>query len=98
MSQKVGVHRCQYWVAANWLHLNVEVADSSEPVGDAGLGLAQPVVVRDADVVHVFQEGVFTGKHQLIQALGSRLLHPLEAELDVDRKLLQQKENIKTYL
>lgn len=36
------------------LHLNEEVADSSQTVGDAGFGVAQPVVVRDAHIVHVF--------------------------------------------
>ena len=33
------------------LDLNEEVADAPQAVGQAGLVLAQPVVVRDADVV-----------------------------------------------
>lgn len=75
-------------------HLNEEVADSSQAVGDAGFGLAQPIVVRDADIVHIFEEGVFSSKHQFVQALRSRLLHPLEAEFDVDWKLLQHEERL----
>lgn len=35
-------------------HLHEEVADSSQSVGDAGFGLAKPIVVRDADIVNVF--------------------------------------------
>lgn len=49
------------------LHLHEEVADPSKTVGDARFGLSQPVVVRDADIVHVFQEGVFSREHQIIQ-------------------------------
>lgn len=73
-------------------HLSEEVADSSQTVGDAWFGLAQPVVVGDADIVHIFQKGVLTRKNQLIQALRSRFLHPLKAEFDVDRKLLQHED------
>lgn len=36
------------------LYLKEEVADSPQSVSDAGFGFAQPVVVRDADVVHIF--------------------------------------------
>lgn len=36
------------------LYLKEEVADPSQTVGDARLGLSQPVVIRDADIVHVF--------------------------------------------
>ena len=32
-------------------HFNKEVAVSSEAVGDAWLILAQPIVIRDADVI-----------------------------------------------
>lgn len=74
------------------LHLNEEITDSSQAVGDAGFVLAQPVVVRDADVVHVFKESVLSRKHKIIQTLRSRFLHPLEAEFDVDGKVLQQEE------
>lgn len=41
-------------------HLQEEVADPSQAVSDAGFGLAEPIVVGDADIVHVFKEGVFT--------------------------------------
>lgn len=74
------------------LYLKEEVADSPQTISDAGFGFAQPVVVRDADIVHVFQESVFSGKHKLIQALRARFLHPFEAELDVDGKFLHDKE------
>lgn len=74
------------------LHLKEEITDSSQAVGDAGFALAQPVVVRDADVVHVFKESVLSRKHKIIQTLRSRFLHPLEAEFDVDGKVLQQEE------
>lgn len=50
-------------------YLHEEVADSPQTVGDAGFVFAQPVVVRDADIVHIFQEGVLSGKHQVVQAL-----------------------------
>lgn len=77
--------------AAIRLHLNVEVADSPQTIGDAGFGLAQPIVVGDADIVHVFKEGVFSGKDYFIQALRCRFLHALEAEFDIDGKLLRHK-------
>lgn len=69
-------------------YLDEKVADAPEAVGDAGLLLPQPVVVRNADVVHVFKEGVLLGKNQLIQALGARLLHALQTESDVNRDFL----------
>lgn len=71
-------------------HLNVEIADSSQTVGDAGFGFAQPVVVRNADVIHVFEKRVFSGKHQVVQTFRSRFFHPLEAEFEVDGKLLHK--------
>ena len=74
------------------VNLHEEVADASEAVGDAGLGLAQPVVVWDAHVVDVLQEGVLAGEDELIQTLWAGLLHPLKAELDVDGKVLFPKE------
>lgn len=74
------------------LYLKKEVADSPQAISDARFGFAQPVVVRDADIVHVFQESVFAGKHKLVQALWARFLHPFEAEFDVDGKLLHNKE------
>lgn len=74
------------------LHLHEEVADPSQAVGDARFGLSQPVVVRDADIVHVFQKGVFSREHQVIQTFWPRLLHSLKAELNVDGKFLQNGE------
>ena len=68
--------------------LNEEVADAPEPVGDAGLVLPQPVVVRDADVVHILKEHVLLCKDQRIQAFGARLLHALQTEADVDGDFL----------
>lgn len=44
-------------------YLNEEVTDASEAVCDARLILPQPVVVGNADVVHVFEELVFLGKN-----------------------------------
>lgn len=73
------------------LHLHEEVADPSKTVGDARFGLPQPVVVRDADIVHVFQKGVFLREHQFIQTFRTRLFHPLKTELNVDGKLLCNK-------
>ena len=69
-------------------HLDEEVADAPQPVGDAGLVLAQPVVVGDAHVVHILEECVFLREDQRVQALGARLLHALQAEADVDRDFL----------
>lgn len=69
-------------------YLDEKVADAPEAVGDAGLLLPQPVVVRNADVVHVFKEGVLLGKNQFIQALGARLLHALQTKSDVNRDFL----------
>lgn len=74
------------------LYLKEEVADSPQTISDAGFGFAQPVVVRDADIVHVFQESVFPGKHKVIQALWAWFLHPFKAEFDVDGKLLHNEE------
>lgn len=85
---------------ADWkrrLYLKEEVADSPQPVSDAGFGFPQPVVVRDANIVHIFQESVFSGKNQLIQALWSWFLHPFKAELDVDGKLLCGKQQCEIY-
>lgn len=69
-------------------YLYEEVTDSPEAISDAGLRLAQPVVIRDAHVVHTLEEGILPGIHQLVQALRARLLHSLEAEFDVDWQLL----------
>lgn len=74
------------------LYLEEEVADSPQTIGDAGFGFAQPVVVRDADIVHVFQESVFSCKHKIIKALRAWFFHPFEAEFDVDGKLLHNEE------
>lgn len=61
--------------------LDVEVADAPEAVGDAGLALAQPVVVGDADKVNVVEELVLLGVQQLIKPLAATLLHALENKL-----------------
>ena len=45
------------------IYLQAEVAETSEAVGDAGLFLAQPVVVGDATVVDVRQELVVLAIH-----------------------------------
>lgn len=77
------------------LYLEEEVADSPQTISDAGFGFPQPVIVRDADIVHVFQESVLSSKHQVIQALWAWFLHPFKAEFDVDGKLLHNKEQYK---
>ena len=69
-------------------HLDEEVADAPQTVGNAGLVLAQSVVVGDAHVVHILEERVLLGEDQRIQALGARLLHALQAEADVDGDFL----------
>lgn len=53
ISQKILEHIC-VMLNQSRLHLDEEVADASQAVGDAGFGLAQPIVVRDADIVNVF--------------------------------------------
>lgn len=53
----------------NNLYLDKEIANSSQPVGNARLGLPQPVVIRDADVVDILKERIFAGENQLIQTL-----------------------------
>merc|ERR1719220_2070811 len=66
--------------------LQEEVAHSPQAVSEAGLVLAQPVVVRDANIVDLLHElGVLPSHQHLVQALTAALLHPLEAELEVDR-------------
>lgn len=52
-------------------YLNEEVANAPETICDTGLLLPQPVIVRNADVVHIFKECVFTGKNQFVQAFGA---------------------------
>ena len=70
------------------IYLDKEVADTPETVSEAGLVLAEPVVVRDAAVVHLLHElGVLPIHQHLVQPLAPALLHPLEAELEVDRHL-----------
>ena len=71
-----------------WKYLDKEVADAPEPVRETGLVLAEPVVVGDAAVVHLLHElGVLPVHQHLVQALAAALLHPLEAELEVDWQL-----------
>ena len=41
-------------------HFNEEVAVASEAVGDAWLVLAQPIVVRDADVIDLKHNSLLT--------------------------------------
>jgi len=50
-------------------YLNKEVADSSQAISNAGLGLSQPVVVRNADIVHILKKSIFARENQLIQSL-----------------------------
>lgn len=69
-------------------YLNEEVANAPETICDTGLLLPQPVIVRNADVVHIFKECVFTGKNQFVQAFGARLLHAFQAEPDIDWNFL----------
>ena len=70
------------------MNLNKEIADSSEPVCEAGLVLAQPVVVRDAAIVHLLHElGILSLHQHRVQPLAAALLHTLEAEFEVDGNL-----------
>lgn len=69
-------------------YLDEEVANAPETIGDTGLLLAQPVVVRNAHVVHIFEERVFSGEDQIVQAFGAGLLHAFQTESDVDRDFL----------
>ena len=70
------------------VNLNEEVADSSETIGETGLLLAKPVVVGDTAVVDLLHElGVLSLHQHGVQPLAPALLHPLEAELEVDRQL-----------
>ena len=67
------------------LNLQEKVANSTESIGDARLGLSQPVVVGDADVVDSLHEVCAgPGVKEVIESLGSGFLHALEAELHVD--------------
>lgn len=43
-------------------YLDEEVTNASEAVRDTRLILPQPVIVRDAHIVHIFEELVFLGK------------------------------------
>ena len=69
-------------------YLDKEVADAPEPISETGLVLAEPVIVGDAAVVHLLHELSVLPVHQhLVQPLAAAFLHPLEAELEVDRQL-----------
>ncbi len=70
------------------LDLKVEVADAPKSIGETGLALSQPVVVTYTHVVNIAQECVLSLGELNVQVLTSRLLHALEAELNVDRHLL----------
>lgn len=70
-------------VLGSALYLDTEVTDTSQSVRDARFGLAQPVVIRDAHIVHVRQELVFLREQQIIQPFTAALLHTLEAEFEV---------------
>lgn len=57
------------------LYLNEVIADAPEAISDAGLLLAQPVVIRDTHIVHVFEESIFLCNNQVIKAFRTRFLH-----------------------
>lgn len=69
-------------------YLNEKVANAPETICDAGLLLPQPVIVRNADVVHIFEECVFPGKNQVVQAFRARLFHAFQTEPDIDWNFL----------
>lgn len=66
-------------------NLQSKVANSPQTVGDARLLFAQPVIVRNANVISPLKERMLPGEQQLIKTLASRLLHTLENELQVNR-------------
>lgn len=71
-------------------NLDEKIADAAEPIGDAGLVLPQPVIVGDADEVHILKELVLLGKDECVQAFRARLLHAFQTEADVDGNLLRR--------
>lgn len=44
------------------LNFNEEITNTPEAVCDAWLLFAQPIVIRDADIINISQEGVFSGE------------------------------------
>lgn len=73
------------------LDFNEEIADTAKSIGDAWFRLAQPIIVRDANIVHPFQEIVLSGVQQLVQPLAAALFHSLEDELNVNWHLNSQR-------
>lgn len=74
---------------AQLYYLNKKIANTTESIRNAWLVFAKPVVVRNANIVHILEKSVFLGKNQIIQAFRSRLFHSLKAEFQVHRKFLQ---------
>ena len=68
-------------------YLAEEVADAPEAVGEAGLLLAQPVVVGDAHEVRALQELLLLGHKQLLQPFWARLLHAFKNKLLAREKI-----------
>ena len=64
--------------------LNAIVAASAEAIGQAWLLRAEPVVIGDADGIDVSEECFGVGGDEVIQALGSVLLHTFETHDQVD--------------
>jgi len=62
-------------ITARSLDGNLVVGNSTETVGDAGLAVAQPVVVTDADGIDILEPALGLGNDNIIQTLGSVLLH-----------------------
>jgi hypothetical protein len=53
-----------------------KVANSSQAISDARLLFAQPIVIGDANIIHVLQKFRFgTSKQEIIQALRAGFLH-----------------------
>lgn len=63
------------YISSVALYLYEIIADASEAIGNAGLLLAQPVIIRDTNIVHAFEESVLLCKYQLIKAFRSRFFH-----------------------
>lgn len=62
-------------ITAGALDGDLVVGNSTKTVGDTGLTVAEPVVVRDTDCVNILEPVLGLCNDNIVQSLGSVLLH-----------------------
>ena len=68
-------------ILGSTINLDVEVTDATQTVCDARFVFAEPVVVRDTHIIHIFQPCVLLAVQKVIKTLTAALLHAFKAEL-----------------